>query len=149
MPTNQTPNYQLSQWEKSDKVLMDDFNADNAKIDAALKAETDARAALAARSGNCQIWTTSYVGTGDYGYENRNSVTFPKKPLLAAVLGESQSAMLSPLDGIFLLNGGTSYDCLEWSGTTALWYNGFDRADYQLNTFGKTYHVVALFAKDS
>ena len=36
MPSNFTKNYSLSQWERSDKVLMDDFNADNAKIDAAL-----------------------------------------------------------------------------------------------------------------
>ena len=39
---NHTPNYQLSQWAKSDRVLMDDFNADNAKIDAALKVQSDA-----------------------------------------------------------------------------------------------------------
>ena len=31
-----TTNYQLNQWEKSDRILMDDFNADNEKIDAAL-----------------------------------------------------------------------------------------------------------------
>ena len=31
-----TTNYQLNQWAKSDRVLMEDFNADNAKIDAAL-----------------------------------------------------------------------------------------------------------------
>ena len=43
---NKTPNYNLSQWAKSDRVLMDDFNADNAKIDAALKAHTDALAAV-------------------------------------------------------------------------------------------------------
>ena len=33
---NQTTNYQLSQWEATDRILMSDFNADNAKIDAAL-----------------------------------------------------------------------------------------------------------------
>ena len=33
MSTNHTPNYSLSQWERSDKVQMDDFNADNARID--------------------------------------------------------------------------------------------------------------------
>ena len=33
---NQTTNYQLSQWEASDRILMDDFNSDNAKIDGAL-----------------------------------------------------------------------------------------------------------------
>lgn len=38
MPSNRTKNYNLSQWEKSDKVLMDDFNKDNEKIDAAIKA---------------------------------------------------------------------------------------------------------------
>ena len=36
-----TTNYQLNQWAKSDRVMMDDFNADNAKIDAALKANAD------------------------------------------------------------------------------------------------------------
>lgn len=31
-----TEQYQLNQWEKSDRVLMEDFNSDNRKIDAAL-----------------------------------------------------------------------------------------------------------------
>ena len=31
-----TEHYQLNQWAKSDRVLMEDFNRDNAKIDAAL-----------------------------------------------------------------------------------------------------------------
>ena len=31
-----TENYQLNQWEKNDRVLMDDFNEDNTKIDAAI-----------------------------------------------------------------------------------------------------------------
>ena len=31
-----TTNYQLNQWAKSDRLRMDDFNADNRKIDAAL-----------------------------------------------------------------------------------------------------------------
>ena len=34
----QTSNYQLNQWEKTDRILMEDFNGDNAKVDAALKA---------------------------------------------------------------------------------------------------------------
>ena len=38
---NATPNYQLNQWEAEDRVLRTDFNADNAKIDAALKAIAD------------------------------------------------------------------------------------------------------------
>lgn len=39
---NQTANYQLSQWEMEDRLLMQDFNGDNAKVDAALKAQADA-----------------------------------------------------------------------------------------------------------
>ena len=48
MASNHTTNYQLNQWAKSDRVMMDDFNADNAKIDAALKANADAIAETAA-----------------------------------------------------------------------------------------------------
>ena len=36
MTTNQTTNYQLNQWEPTDQVLRTEFNADNAKIEAAL-----------------------------------------------------------------------------------------------------------------
>ena len=38
MPSSQTPNYNLNQWSRDDRVLMEDFNADNAKLDAAIKA---------------------------------------------------------------------------------------------------------------
>ena len=46
-----TTNYQLNQWAKSDRLMMDDFNADNAKIDAAL--------------GALQIVTGTYTGSGN------------------------------------------------------------------------------------
>ena len=46
---NQTTNYQLSQWEASDRILMSDFNNDNAKIDAALKTQAEAISALGAQ----------------------------------------------------------------------------------------------------
>ena len=36
MATNQTANYDLNQWLSTDQVLRTDFNADNAKVDAAL-----------------------------------------------------------------------------------------------------------------
>lgn len=41
MTTNQTSNYQLNQWEPTDAVQRVDFNADNAKLDAALKNLSD------------------------------------------------------------------------------------------------------------
>ena len=48
MATNQTENYDLNQWLSTDQVLRTDFNADNAKLDAALagKAEAETVSAL-------------------------------------------------------------------------------------------------------
>ena len=42
---NQTSNYQLNQWEDSDLILREDFNADNEKVDSAL-AELSGRSIL-------------------------------------------------------------------------------------------------------
>ena len=33
----ETSNYKLTQWDKTDRIKMEDFNSDNSKIDAALK----------------------------------------------------------------------------------------------------------------
>ena len=51
MASNYTTNYQLNQWEPTDQVQRTDFNADNAKIEAALVALSAASAGY----GNCQI----------------------------------------------------------------------------------------------
>ena len=48
MASGQTANYQLNQWEAEDKVLRTEFNADNAKLDAALAAHDGELAAHAA-----------------------------------------------------------------------------------------------------
>lgn len=42
---NKTANFQLNQWEKTDRIMMEDFNRDNAAIDTALKSNADAVAA--------------------------------------------------------------------------------------------------------
>lgn len=52
----QTANYQLNQWEGTDRVSRADFNADNAKIDAAIKAAADSGANIAC---------SSYTGDGE------------------------------------------------------------------------------------
>ena len=46
MASGQTANYQLNQWEAEDKVLRTEFNADNAKLDAALAGLAAALAAI-------------------------------------------------------------------------------------------------------
>ena len=84
MAANQTTNYQLNQWEATDQVLRTDFNADNAKVDAALadlaenvegKAEVSALAAKADVAaleevkslalGRAEIRLGTYVGNGE------------------------------------------------------------------------------------
>ena len=67
---NQTSNYQLNQWDAEDRILREDFNADNAKIETALAGMagtlTEHAAALAA-VGNCKIVYGSYTGKGTCG----------------------------------------------------------------------------------
>ena len=43
-----TPKYDLSQWEKTDRILMEDFNADNANLEAALAALNTGKADVSA-----------------------------------------------------------------------------------------------------
>ena len=104
MPNSQTPNYKLSQWSKSDRVQMEDFNADTANIEAAIKAvealaggKADSSAldalsrtvsghtAALAGKGNCQIAAGTYTGTGKYSSASPTSLTFPFQPKLVAI----------------------------------------------------------------
>ena len=169
MANNYTTNYQLNQWEPTDQVLRTDFNADNAKVDAALdglehgKAAqdevdvlTDTVAALAetvtalsGNMGNCTIYRTSYVGTGTYGTESPNSITFPKQPLLVIIGGPS--IYLVAVRGITALlsteNGESNNLTGTWSGTALTvayngnWGGGDRRA---CNEDGASYRLIAL-----
>ena len=99
MATNQTANYDLNQWLSTDQVLRTDFNADNAKLDAALadlaeevssKADQTDVTALAGQmeqkadsasvntlDGRALRWVVgSYTGTGTYGSANPKSLDF-------------------------------------------------------------------------
>ena len=141
MPSNQTPNYQLSQWSRDDRVLMEDFNADNAKIDAALKAHD---AALAGK-GDCQFWTTSYMGDGKVGAANPRSLSFPKWPRLVFIVGGSGFMLMLPGQGSATSvnpNGARSVTT-SWSGSSVSWYGGSD-GWVMMNSSGTTYQVVAL-----
>lgn len=164
MPSDQTPNYALNQWEREDRVLMEDFNADNVKIDTALAAEAKARAtadstinatlsahsAALSKLGNCQIYTTSYVGNGKYGQEHSNTLSFPRKPLLVIIGGVEYGVLIAMIQGcqsIFHLDS-NDYVCIAtWQGNSVSWYNTRNPLA-QMNDEGKTYNVVAFFAMD-
>lgn len=175
MASNHTEHYGLNQWERTDKVIMEDFNEDNAKIDAAIKAEADARAAelaaqagaleaevqartalassltsSVAKAGNCQICTSSYTGTGTYGADVSKKFTFPYKPMLVFVTSEGGT-------NIHMLQGQTttSYPTssppayiirVTWSGNSVSWYG--NHVHSQMNDEGATYYVVALCSKN-
>ena len=69
---NKTANFQLTQWEKTDRIMMEDFNRDNAAIDTALKGNADGVAALQTALASCG----TYTGTGKFGKDNPYQLTF-------------------------------------------------------------------------
>ena len=170
MPNSQTPNYKLNQWSKSDRIQMEDFNADNAKIDAAIKAESDARTALAAqvagkasqsalntladkaaKCGNCQIWTQTYRGTGQCGWNHPTVLRFPKKPVFALIIYNNSFCFLPPENVTYRLDN-RNMGQLTWSGSTAsLIYDSTDiqvGSASQLNSDQMTYLAVGFLAVD-
>lgn len=147
MPSNFTENYNLSQWERADQVKMEDFNADNAKIDAALKAESDARAALQTAlnaKGNCRIVYQTYTGDG----AKTRTFTFPGKPLVVFFSNGG-------VEFIVTVNGALKADCnftgshytdVAWSGNSVtLTDPGYAS---NMNASGRTHIVAALIAAD-
>ena len=52
-----TENYHLNQWEPTDRVLREDFNEDNRKIDAALNGKTEI--VIGSYDGNSSSYTSS------------------------------------------------------------------------------------------
>ena len=162
-----TTNYQLNQWAKSDRVMMDDFNADNTKIDAALKANADAAAAASAAvalCGNCKIETSTYTGTGTCGSANPVTLTFPKKPTLIIVFrtfGEDGFLLMisnktsSDTSALVRSNNGNYATWVQispsWQGSTLqFYYPGYteNKPQWQGNASGVVYQVVAFYAQD-
>ena len=164
MASNYTEHYDLCQWEATDAVQRVEFNADNAKVDAALdalagqvaeKADGDDLAALSetvaghtaalAQKGNCQVYTTAYTGTGTVS----RTFSFPKQPLLVIIGGPS--IYLVAVRGITALlsteNGESNNLTGTWSGTALTvayngnWGGGDRRA---CNASGSSYRIVAL-----
>ena len=128
----QTPNFQLNQWSGDDYVRRTDFNADNAKIDAALAA-----------AGNCRIVTGSYTGTGESGEYHPNTITFEGKPLLVFIVGDRSCYAMRGCDNADVCCGSTgSTVSLTWGENTLSWYS--DSVYTQMNISKKVYRYIAL-----
>ena len=129
---NYTQNYQLNQWEKTDRVLMEDFNEDNAKIDAAL-------------SGMPRIATGSYKGNGNASTtEDIRALNCGFPPQMVIVFRDGGGATFS---GLFVRPceyGLSRFDSngtvkVTWSDTGVSWSSSNGYVDYSLNTSGITY----------
>ena len=164
MASNQTTNYGLNQWEATDQVLRTDFNADNSKIDAALKGLADkdtalegtlaSQAAAIGSLGNCGIEIKTYVGTGTYGSSNPTKITFSKPPEFFFVQGSSAIMLGSKRCTRGAIVRSASYGAtvenpiLTWSGNRVSFYNTSE-AYAQMNHSGETYCVAAFYARDN
>lgn len=174
--SNQTTNYDLSQWLPTDPVHHEDFNGDNAKLDAALAALDSAKADaddfddlsskvttvtnshnslvfdvyhLQNEKGNCQIETTTYTGTGYHGSSHVNSLSFSDgTPVLVLVMGESNLGGLRMVRGLNTAqtSGFYSQVTVSWTDSGLSWYGGDD--EEQMNELNRTYTVVALLTRD-
>ena len=174
MPSKQTTNYELNQWVKTDKVLMEDFNADNKKIDDAIKAVDNRLTTVAGgkadvsaleslkqtvtgqsaaldKKGNCRIECFSHAGTGTNAVTG--SVKFSAKPLFFLITGPGVLILGGGAYGekancVYNVDGraGTSTLTVSWSGSTAT-FSGDSRT--VPNQSGDTYLVTALHAMDA
>ena len=149
---NKTANFQLTQWEKTDRIMMEDFNRDNAAIDAALKSSADGVAALQtalAGAGNCKIEVKTYTGTGTYGSSNPNTLTFSAAPLLV-LLGGGQGLIMGLLPGCTVAKTSfeeIGYTCsVDWNGSSVTWYTPDGTGTAQFNVKNNIYYAIAFFS---
>ena len=142
-----TTNYQLNQWAKSDRVMMDDFNADNLKVDSALAALGEAIAAAP------KIAVGSYTGSGSCGASSPRTLTFAFQPKLVIIVENSWdylkagTALISGQSLSAGIGGGTnSGACLSltvsWSGNSVTWYG--PSAEKQLDIENCEYFYCAV-----
>ena len=156
---NQTTNYQLSQWESTDRILMSDFNSDNSKIDAALKANADAiaaeaaaRTAALAAKGNCKIEFKTYTGNGGSGSGSPTQITFSGQPTAVLLSGYDGIAAARYGDTLvtsaYSTSSGSGISSINaaWSGSTLSFFA--NTAAGQLNVNGRTYWALAFYLLD-
>ena len=145
MASSYTTNYQLNQWEAGDQVLRTEFNQDNQKIDTALAGlgnRSEALETALEKKGNCEVWTTTYIGQG--GSYPQRAITFPWTPLAVMIIGTEGYIMTVTPGQSTVYVGPASYEFeVTWDGNTLSWdtlYYGSDR----LNEDEVTYRIIAF-----
>lgn len=154
-----TTNYQLNQWEKDDRIQMEDFNADNLKIEQALAEHSEAQAEMMAaltKCGNCKIVYGSYTGNGNTGSSNPNELSFDGTPIYVYVVSAGSGSgkmQLHLLRGITytvgLVDNSRYNNTVSWTDRSVRWYSADSYAGTQFNASDSTYYYFALIQKDA
>ena len=142
MASNHTAAFGLNQWAATDPVLREDFNADNQKIEAAMKA---------IQEDIPNIYLGEYTGTGTYGEQAPNTLTFPFVPKLVLISNYQAAGSRKNVVGWFYGYTAGAIDndvntatvTLTWSGKTLTWYSS-SSASYQLNQNNITYRYCVI-----
>ena len=106
-------------------------------------------------AGGVKIETGSYVGTGTYGKDNPNSLTFPFAPKVVGIVVDADKQLRSGTilvngqaesSGICLASSGSNAFNLKltWSDNSVSWYTTNSEAAFQLNDSAYTYHYFAI-----
>ena len=132
MASNHTEHFSLNQWLPNDQVIRTDFNEDNAKVDAALSAR------------NCQMYWTTYKGTGT----GRVTLAFPQKPILVILMDGDQSWACgiqgTPCMEFSYAQSSGGKVPIVWKDNTMSWSMKGGDPYVSGNILDRTYFVVAL-----
>ena len=163
MATNQTENYDLSQWLSTDQVLRTDFNADNAKLDAVLAGLADEVSSKADTEALLQLQVTipklvvgTYVGNGEEGYSYPCTLDFtdtlgrpPQLVLVRTNIDPDRTKSLTLIQGAAVANCYNSSELISnadntllWNGNAVSWYG--HSASAQKNEEGVLYRYFAI-----
>lgn len=105
----------------------------------------------------CQIYTGSYVGTGTFGKDNPNEITFPFEPKAVCIIGKNNSGGVdiystdpalirgSTLAKVYVSTGDSRYTLfVSWNDNSVSWYTNGSSSSQQLNASNYTYYYVAI-----
>ena len=152
---NKTANYNLNQWDKADRVLMEDFNADNAKIDAALgaKAEKTVVTALQGQVNTVQA-SVPKIACGTYtgnGTASRTiSLPFAPKAVLVLVHNGYTRLTASLLGGLALSGSPVRFDdnkiaiSISGNGFQVFYDTSDEYRKLVTNSKDQVYHYIAI-----
>ena len=143
---NQTQNLHLPQWEASDRILHDDFNAAMANIDTVV-----AGMAETLNSG-VKLAFGKYTGSNLYGSQHPNTLTFSFKPKVVLLFnGDANSGLKAPMLLVypdkrqdFVLDGSAGgYEInVTWGENSVSWYST-QSVKAQINSsYGKNFYIA-------